>query len=166
LFCPGTGPDLYYNNLKTMELFLETVSELFERDLKKLIEEIGLYRKEENIWAVKEGISNPAGNLCLHLVGNLQHFIGAILGNTGYVRHREVEFSSTGIPRHDLVNSISTCAVIVKNTLEKLTVADLEKDFPLEKNGRIVSNMHMLIHLLAHLDYHLGQVNYHRRLLD
>jgi uncharacterized damage-inducible protein DinB len=146
-------------------MIIETLTELFERDLQRLKTEIDLYRDADNLWLVKEGISNSAGNLCLHLVGNLSHFIGATLGNTGYVRYREDEFSLKNIPRQDLVMNIENCRLIVKNTLAKLTAADLEKDFPLEKHGTIVSTAHMLLHLLGHLSYHLGQINYHRRLL-
>ncbi len=144
----------------------ETLIEFFERDLKKLETEISLYRDEDNLWIIKEGISNSAGNLCLHLLGNLNHFIGEALGNTGYVRHRDDEFSLKNIPRQDLLMNISNCILIVKNTLNKLTAEDLEKDFPLEKHNKIVSNTNMLVHLLAHLSYHLGQINYHRRLIE
>lgn len=143
----------------------ENLAEFFERDLRKLIEEIGLYKDEDALWMTKEGISNSAGNLCLHLIGNLNHFIGALLGHTGYVRHRDDEFALKNIPRQDLVINIENCILTVKNTLAKLATEDLEKDFPLEKHGKTVSNMHMLIHLLTHVSYHLGQINYHRRLI-
>ena len=147
-------------------MITNTLIELFERDLQRLKTEIELYKDEDNLWVLKEGISNTAGNLCLHLVGNLNHFIGATLGNSGYVRHREDEFSLKNIPRQDLLINIANCILVVKNTFSKLSDADMEKDFPLEKHGTIVSNMHMLMHLYAHLSYHLGQINYHRRLLD
>jgi hypothetical protein len=140
--------------------------ELFERDLQRLKTEIELYKDEDNLWVLKEGISNTAGNLCLHLLGNLNHFIGATLGNSGYVRHREDEFSLKNILRQDLVINIDNCILVLKSTFSKLSDADMEKDFPLEKHGTIVSNMHMMMHLYAHLSYHLGQINYHRRLLD
>ena len=144
----------------------ETLNELFERDLQKLKTEINLYKDEDNLWVIKEGISNSGGNLCLHLIGNLNHFIGATLGNTGYVRHRDDEFSLKNIPRQDLIINIDNCMLIVSNTFSKLTAADMEKEFPLEKHGTIVSTMQMLLHLFGHLSYHLGQINYHRRLLD
>ena len=144
----------------------ETLNELFERDLQKLKTEINLYKDEDNLWVIKEGISNSAGNLCLHLIGNLNHFIGATLGNTGYVRHRDDEFNLKNIPRQDLIINIDNCMLIVSNTFSKLTAADMEKEFPLEKHGTIVSTMQMLLHLFGHLSYHLGQINYHRRLLD
>ena len=147
-------------------MLLITLTQLFERDLNKLRTEIGLYKDEEMLWIIEKGISNSAGNLCLHLLGNLNHFIGATLGNTGYVRYRDDEFTLKNIPRQDLVTNIDNCILIVKEALNKLSDADLEKDFPLEKHGEIVSNTHMLLHLYGHLTYHLGQINYHRRLLD
>src|SRR6187549_746539 len=116
----------------------ETLTEIFERDLQKLIGEINLYKDENNLWLVKEGISNSAGNLCLHLSGNLNHFIGATLGNTGYVRHRDDEFSLKNIPRGELLLNMENCIRMVKDTLKNLPGEELEKDFPLEVFGRTV----------------------------
>ena len=144
----------------------ETLIEIFERDLQKLITEVKLYKDEDNLWLVKEGISNSAGNLCLHLVGNLNHFIGAILGNTGYVRYRDDEFNLKNVLRQDLLLNIGNCALIVKSTLKNLPDEELEKDFPVDVFGKKVSTEFMLVHLSTHLTYHLGQINYHRRLLD
>ena len=147
-------------------MITDTLIELFERDHQKLKTEIELYKDEDNMWIVKEGIGNSAGNLCLHLIGNLSHFIGAMLGNTGYVRHREDEFSLKNIPRQDLITNIDNCRLIVKNTLVKLTAADLEKEFPQNVFDKSINTVMMLMHLATHLTYHLGQINYHRRLLD
>lgn len=147
-------------------MLTDTLTELFERDLERLKTEIELYRDEDNLWIVKEGIANSAGNLCLHLVGNLSHFIGATLGNTGYLRHRDDEFSLKNIPRQDLVTNIDNCVLIVKTTLQKLTADDLEKEFPQQVFEKSINTEMMLMHLTTHLNYHLGQINYHRRLLD
>ena len=144
----------------------ETLSGIFERDLNRLLTEINLYKDEDNLWLVKEGISNSAGNLCLHLLGNLNHFIGATLGHTGYVRYRDDEFSLKNILRQDLVINIKNCILIVKDTLKDLPEEELEKDFPLEVLGKKDSTEFILVHLATHLTYHLGQINYHRRLLD
>jgi len=143
----------------------DILTELFERDLKKLAEEINLYKDENSLWLVKEGISNSAGNLCLHLLGNLNHFIGATLGGTGYIRQRDDEFALKNIPRKDLVINIQNVMLVIKNTLSELSAKDLEKDFPLEIFGRKVKTGFMLVHLSTHLSYHLGQINYHRRLI-
>lgn len=139
--------------------------EIFDRDLNKLITEINLYKDEERLWIIKDGIGNSAGNLCLHLIGNLNHFIGAILGNTGYVREREKEFSLKNIPHKELIQSIENTITVVKESLSKLTATDFEKLFPLEVFGKPLTTGFMLLHLTTHLAYHLGQINYHRRLL-
>ena len=147
-------------------MITDTLIMLFERDLQKLKTEIELYKIEENMWLVKDGISNSAGNLCLHLIGNLSHYIGAILGNTGYVRHREDEFSLKNIPRQDLITNIENCRLIIKTTLVKLTAADYEKEFEQQVFDKVITTGMMLMHITTHLTYHLGQINYHRRLLD
>ena len=143
----------------------ETLLEFYERDLQKLSEEINAYENEQVIWMTKDGINNSAGNLCLHLIGNLKHFIGATLGNTGYIRERDKEFSLKNIPKSDLISSVHETKSIVLKTLQKVSAEDLEKDFPLEKHNKIVTTENMLMHLLIHLGYHLGQINYHRRIL-
>ncbi len=124
-----------------------------------------MYEDESSLWITKEGISNSAGNLCLHLIGNLNHFIGALLGNTGYIREREKEFSLKYIPIKDLVSSIENTIITVKKSLTKLSAIDFEKNFPVEVFGKPLTTGFMLLHLATHLNYHLGQINYHRRLL-
>lgn len=148
-----------------MQMTAQNLAELFERDLLKLKEEISLYTEEKSMWIVKNGIHNSAGNLCLHLLGNLNHFIGATLGHSGYVRQRELEFSKKDIPRTQLLFEIDEVTALVKETLQKLTPSDLEKQYPLLKHEQVVSTEQMLLHLFSHLSYHLGQINYHRRLL-
>ncbi|HMN47497.1 MAG TPA: DUF1572 family protein [Ignavibacteriaceae bacterium] len=143
----------------------ESLLEIFERDLNKLKDEISLYRDENSLWIVKKEISNSAGNLCLHLIGNLNHFIGATLGNTGYVRNRDNEFVAKNILRKDLISEIEKTIEVVFNTLNKLSAEDFEKDFPVQKHDKIVKTDFMLLHLLTHFNYHLGQINYHRRLI-
>lgn len=147
-------------------MITNTLIQLFERDLQRLKTEIELYKDEDNLWIAKEGISNSAGNLCLHLLGNLNHFIGATLGNTGYIRHRDDEFSLKNIPRQDLIINIENCKLIVKETLLKINEDDLAKEFEQKVFDKPVTTEMMLMHLTTHLTYHLGQINYHRRLLD
>jgi len=141
------------------------ITSLFEREIGKLTDEINLYKSEEDIWKIKEGISNSGGNLTLHLLGNLNYFIGATLGNTGYVRERDKEFSLKNIPRTQLIEDLKKVKEVIKNTLPQLTNKELEKDFPVPLNDKTLSTLFVLLHLLAHFSYHLGQVNYHRRLI-
>ena len=144
---------------------LTVITSLFEKDINKLIEEIGLFKNEEDIWKIKEGVSNSAGNLSLHLVGNLNHFIGATLGNSGYVRERDKEFSEKNIPRTQLIEALNSTVSVIKQTLAALPEEDLKKDFPVAINQKIISTEYMLVYLLNHFNYHLGQVNYLRRLI-
>lgn len=137
---------------------------LFERDLSKLEEEIAAYETAAGIWRVPPGITNSAGNLCLHLCGNLQNYIGAILGKTGYVRNRELEFSARNVPTEDLLVLISSTRRVILTVIAGLTAEDLEKTYPEKVFLSAMSTGHFLVHLSTHLNYHLGQINYHRRL--
>ena len=139
---------------------------LYQRDLNKLKTEIEAYQNEENLWKIDKNISNSAGNLCLHLIGNLNHFIGSQLGNTGYVRHRELEFSLKDIPRVELIEKIGATAIMIDSVLSQIPETEMEKEYPLVVFEDRMTTGYFLIHLLSHLDYHLGQINYHRRLLD
>lgn len=143
----------------------ESLTEIFERDLLQLKKEIESYDDESKLWIVKEGISNSAGNLCLHLIGNLNHFIGATLGNTGYMRNRESEFSLKNIERSVMAWDIDKTINTIKATLNNMREEDLYRNFPMEKHGKAVTTCFMLLHLITHFNYHLGQINYHRRLL-
>ncbi|UKB84017.1 DUF1572 domain-containing protein [Chryseobacterium sp. MEBOG06] len=147
-------------------MITESLKSLYNRDLNKLKTEIEAYQNEENLWKTDKNIANSAGNLCLHLVGNLNHFIGTHLGNTGYVRHRELEFSLKDVPRKELIEKIRATAVVIETALSQLSEDDLKKEYPLVVFEDIMTTDYFLIHLIAHLDYHLGQINYHRRLLD
>jgi len=147
-------------------MVIETLQKIFKRDLEKLKQEIASYRNESNLWKVDKSIANSSGNLCLHLVGNLNAYIGAEIGKTGYVRNRELEFSLKNIPQAQLVKMIEDTIVVVEDGLSKLNENDLEREYPLLVLKEKTSTGYFLIHLAAHLGYHLGQVNYHRRLLD
>jgi uncharacterized damage-inducible protein DinB len=143
----------------------EALIEIYERDLNKLRNEIGLYSDEYMLWIVKPEINNSAGNLCLHLIGNLNHFIGATLGNSDYERDRNSEFSSKNVTRADLIAAVDQTIEVVKESLNKLSNEDLEKIFPTEMSNQTVKVDFTLVSLLAHFNYHLGQINYHRRLI-
>ena len=144
----------------------ETLQVLFERDLKKLKSEIESYKNESNIWNTDKSISNSAGNICLHLIGNLNWFVGAQFGNTGFIRQREQEFSLKNIPRVDLLKEIDKTMLMLDKTLLKVTNDQLDAEYPILVFKQNTSTYYFLIHLTTHLAYHLGQINYHRRLLD
>ena len=143
----------------------EVLIQLFARDLKKVRAEIEQYENETDLWETADGISNSGGNLCLHITGGLQYLIGAVLGETGYVRDREAEFTEKNVPRDQLLARIDTTIDSVTSTLAKLTTADFEKPYPLDILGHPMTSEFFVTHLVGHVNYHLGQINYHRRIL-
>jgi uncharacterized damage-inducible protein DinB len=138
---------------------------LFSRDLAKLKVELESYKTETEIWKVAGDIANSAGNLCLHLVGNLDTYIGASLGNSGYVRDRDAEFALKGIPRSELITRINSTIQTIQKVIPTLSKEQLESEYPLLVLKEKTTTEYFLIHLAMHLSYHLGQVNYHRRLI-
>jgi hypothetical protein len=147
-------------------MLLSILKSIFLRDLAKLKTEIELYKDERNIWLIDKQISNTAGNLCLHLVGNLNAYIGAEFGKTGYVRDRPLEFSLRDIPRAQLLKSIDDTILMISTSFDKITEQQLTEEYPRDVAGDKVTSGYFLAHLSSHLAYHLGQINYHRRLLD
>ncbi|MDO5969683.1 DinB family protein [Flavivirga aquimarina] len=147
-------------------MLTKTLIKVFTRDLNKLKIEIASYKNEANLWLLEKEITNSAGNLCLHIVGNLNHFIGAILGNSGYIRQRNLEFSTKNVLRAELLQQIDDTILLVENVLVKLLAEDLEKQYPVVVFKEPMTTEYFLVHLTTHLSYHLGQINYHRRLLD
>ena len=143
-----------------------TLIQLFDRDLEKLKIEITSYKDEKKMWEVTGEISNTAGNLCLHICGNLQHFIGSVLGVSGYKRDRDSEFSRKNIPVDEIIRKIDHTIFTVKKTLNELDVNKLDEIYPINVFGKEMTTGFFLAHLTTHLNYHLGQINYHRRLLD
>ena len=147
-------------------MIITELQKLFERDLNKLINEIESYQNEESLWLISEDIRNSGGNLALHLVGNLRTYIGKNLGGFEYIRNREVEFSAKNIPKETLLSMIKETKIIILTTLESLNIKQLEGIYTEEILGYEMTTQYFLIHLYGHLSYHLGQINYHRRIFN
>ncbi len=145
---------------------IATLQQLYKRDLIRLKTEITSYSKEENLWIVDGAIANSGGNLCLHLIGNLNAFIGAQIGKTDYVRDREFEFSGKNVPVQTLVHQIDETLQVVQEALALVDQDMLASEYPIQVFKEKMTYEFFLIHLSSHLTYHLGQINYHRRLLD
>ncbi len=145
---------------------IEILNNLFQRDLEKLKTEITSYKDENKLWDIAGAIKNSAGNLCLHICGNLQHFIGATLGSSGYNRNRDLEFSRKNVPVEELIKEIDKTLEIVTETLKNFEEEKLIEIIPINVFGKEMTTGFFLAHLTTHLSYHLGQINYHRRLLD
>ncbi|WP_343633757.1 DUF1572 family protein [Fluviicola sp.] len=135
----------------------------FTKDLDSLAKEIALC-EEETLWKVLQGVTNSIGNLTQHLIGNLNHFIGAILGETGYVRNRDAEFSERYLTKAEMITQLNATAQMLEKVLDALTEEDFKKKYPLEPYHYPMTTRHMILKLASHLGYHLGQVNYLRRI--
>ena len=144
---------------------LRSVATILDRDLRTLRREVEAYPDERGLWQEVPGISNVAGTLALHLAGNLQYYIGAHLGQTGYVRDRAAEFARRDVPRSELVSQIEAARAAVKAALSRAPEPDLTAEYPETVGGSKVSIGDYLIHLTTHFAYHLGQIDYHRRVV-
>ncbi|MBI1769195.1 MAG: DUF1572 family protein [Bacteroidetes bacterium] len=142
------------------------LANFYERDIRKLVEEVNLFRNEENLWRTHGSVKNSCGNLVLHIIGGLNHLIGTTLAHTTYVRDRDQEFIRKGVARKDLVAQLEELIQMINKTLNALTPDQMEAEYPIFFDKPKTSNSYVLVQLLAHLNYHLGQVNYLRRILE
>ncbi len=141
------------------------ISGIIIRDLKVIQSEIDAYPDEKSLWETRPGITNSAGTLVMHIAGNLQHFVGTVLGDTGYERDREAEFSRRNVPRAELHGMIEATIAAIAGTLLDLPDSALTEIYPVEVSGVSFDTGDFLIHLTGHLAYHAGQINYHRRIV-
>ncbi len=144
----------------------ETLIQIYEADITKVIGEIEKYENEEDVWKLAEGITNSGGNLALHLIGNIKHFFGANLGNTGYVRERDSEFADKDVSRKQIITGLEEASQVLRDALKGLSDEQFEAEYPEEIFGGGHKTSSIAIYMLSHLNYHLGQINYHRRLLS
>lgn len=142
------------------------LANFYERDIRKLIEEINLFKNEEDLWKTRGSVKNTSGNLALHIIGGLSHLIGATLAQSGYVRDRDQEFIRKGVDRKHLVVQLEALIPMINDTLNTLTQDQMEAEYPIMFDDMKASNSYVLVQLLLHLNYHLGQVNYLRRILE
>ncbi|GHM98774.1 hypothetical protein WSM22_02640 [Cytophagales bacterium WSM2-2] len=146
-------------------MITEELKKVLVRDIDRLKEEISLYRDEQSIWKIEKEIANSGGNLCLHLIGNLKHYIGVTMGDLKFTRNREEEFTLKNIPKAELIKMVEETREAVSRALDNTKDEELDKEYPLLVFKEKTSTVFFMIHLAAHLGYHLGQVNYHRRLV-
>lgn len=138
---------------------------LYNRELNKVIDEVNAYRNDDDMWTVLPGTINSGGNLVQHLIGNLRTYVGKALGKTPYTRDRDAEFGKLLFTREELVAELQLLNSTVNTSLNGLSEENLQYEYPHdvlsmfpEQSVRMI-----LLHLLNHLGYHLGQINYHRR---
>ncbi len=142
------------------------LAELFRRDLTRLIQQIEAFPNDEMLWLTVPGITNPAGNLALHLEGNLREYIGRQLGQLPYRRDRPTEFAAKGIPGKELVRRVTELKNLIPPVVRSLSEETMEMEYPEQVLEKPLSTRAFLIHLYGHLNWHLGQIDYLRRTLS
>jgi len=148
-----------------MSTFGANASAILLRDLGALRRELDAYPDDDSVWVLPGSLPNSAGTLVLHLCGNLRHFIGARLGGSAYVRDREREFGARGIPRDVLRADIAEAETAVAGALPALSDAALEAPYPDRLGNHTYGTADFILHLCSHFAYHLGQIDYHRRIV-
>ena len=141
------------------------VQAMLLRELAAVRRSVEAYPDDASIWRLPAGLPNSAGTLVLHLAGNLQHYVGAVLGDTGYRRDRPAEFARRDVPRSDLLRELAAAVTAIDHTLPTLTDEKLAQPYPETIGGHVLSTGVFLVHLSTHLAYHLGQIDYHRRVV-
>ena len=144
----------------------DTVRAILTRELYALRRGVEAYPDDASLWRPLSGVPNVGGTLVLHLCGNLQHYVGVVLGGSSYRRDREAEFSRRDVPRAELLREIDAAIDAVARGLGAVSEEALGGVFPEKVGGREVSTSDMLVHIAAHLAYHLGQFDYHRRVVS
>ena len=135
---------------------------IFTRDLEKLKKEILLFENESDLWITAGDVNNSPGNLCLHICGNLKHFIGHILGGTNFIRERDTEFLIKNVPINKFLKNCDETLSVVTSTLKNISEEVLQSTYPINVFNEEMTTEFFLIHLATHLNYHLGQINYCR----
>ena len=137
---------------------------LFARDIARLIQQLQAFPDTASVWKTAPGVTNAAGTLALHLEGNLREYIGRQLGQIAFKRDRPLEFSSRGVERDELVARLEAVKGQIPPVIAALSNAQLDAIYPENVIGKPITTRQFLIHLEAHLNYHLGQVDYLRRI--
>lgn len=153
-------------NALYIKYMIEDLITIFSRDLDRLKTEIETFQEESNLWITAGNITNTAGNLCLHLMGNVNTYIGKNIGQYHYIRNREAEFSLKGVSRQKMIEDLEKTKTIVLSTLQHMEKEKLDDIYIENVLGYEMTYRYFLIHLTAHFSYHLGQINYLRRILE
>ena len=141
----------------------EEVRRLLARELAAFEREVLMFPDDESLFRTLPGVTNSAGNLALHVCGNLKHFVGAVLGETGYARNREAEFAARSGRREDVARELRETREVVSATLARLPKEALERTYPKPVGELTLPCGLFLVHLAVHLGFHLGQAGYLRR---
>lgn len=140
------------------------LSGLFRRDLLRLRAQIDAFSSDDALWQTLPGFTNSAGNLALHLEGNLREYIGRQLGRVPYARKRPLEFSAKGIPKVEIVARMDALSRLISEVVASLSDEQMESEYPEVVLEAPMRTQEFLLHLYAHLSWHSGQIDALRRI--
>jgi uncharacterized damage-inducible protein DinB len=146
--------------------YAKDLASFFRRDLSLMVEQIRAFPSDAALWVTPPGVTNSAGNLVLHLEGNLREYIGRQLGGMSYTRNRPAEFSLKGFSRDEMAVRIAEVRDRIPSILESLSENQIESMYPevvLDSPMRVGE---FLLHLYGHLNWHRGQLDYVRRIVS
>jgi hypothetical protein len=146
-------------------MLMSVVQAMLLRELAAVRRSVEAYPDDASLWALPKGLPNAGGTIVLHLAGNLQYFVGAVLGASGYKRDRDAEFARRDVPRGELLAELANTVNAVRGTLPTLHEEALSQPYPVKVGGQVLPTGVVLVHLATHLAYHLGQLDYHRRMV-
>lgn len=144
---------------------INTIRVLLLREVEALVREVEHLPDDDALWKTLPGVTNSCGNLALHIAGNLQHYVGHVLGGTSFVRDRDREFNQRSGTRADVIAELRMAIGAVDRTLRELSRDRLDQPYPQELGGVRPRTGVFLFHLVSHAGYHLGQAGYLRRIL-
>lgn len=162
---PESEPHLLTTPLQPVPMNPDVIATLILRELRAMRREIESYPDDASLWREAPGITNPGGTLAVHCAGNLRHFVGAVIGKDGYVRDRDAEFSMRGSSRERVIEQLDAAAAAVERALGGLPAGALDGPYPVLVHDRTLRADMLLTHMAVHLGYHLGQLDYHRRMV-
>jgi len=142
------------------------LARLYKRDIERFITEIELFNDENNLLKTKGSAKNSSGNLTLHIIGGLSFHIGVTLANLDFVRNRNQEFIRKGVPRESMTAQLSNLIPLIVDTITSMPDRQLNELHPNLYDGQNETIGYVLTQILLHLNYHLGQINYLRRMLE
>src|SRR5882672_7490919 len=140
------------------------IATILLRELEGFEREVVLFPDDEILWKTLPGVTNSAGNLAMHVAGNLQYYVGTVLGGTGYRRNRDAEFARRSGTREEVVSDLHQAAKTVRDVLPEMKDDKLADEFPELVMGMKFRTSTFLVHLCAHAGFHLGQAGYLRRI--
>lgn len=146
-------------------MLIPVVRAMLLRELAAVQRSVEAYPDDASLWAQPKGLPNAGGTLVLHLAGNLQHYVGAVLGASGYRRDRSAEFERRDVSRAELLRELTAAVAAIERTLPTISERTLSQPYPELVGGQVLTTGAFLGHLATHLAYHLGQIDYHRRVV-